>query len=62
MSRSLYVPLPTDAREALIDLAIREYRDPREQAAYFVVEGLKRAGVLPAEQTDHRADQTAVTA
>jgi hypothetical protein len=47
--RGIYVPLPKEGREALIDLADREWRDPRDQAAKFIVDGLKQAGVLPAD-------------
>ena len=47
----LYVRLPRDQREALIRFAEREYRYPSDQAAYFVAEGLRRAGALP---VDHR--------
>ncbi len=46
MPRSIYVPLPTPAKEALYELAEREDRDPRVQAARFIREGLQRAGVL----------------
>ena len=45
--RALYVPIPDErARRALIELAEREFRDPRDQAALLVVEGLRRAGAL----------------
>jgi hypothetical protein len=47
--RSLYVPLAEDAVDALRELAFRELRDPRAQAAYLVLDGLRRAGALPAE-------------
>jgi len=41
------VILPEPAREALVDLAEREYRDPRDQAAVLVLEGLRRRGLVP---------------
>jgi len=41
------VVLPEPAREALVDLAEREYRDPRDQAAVLVLEGLRRRGLVP---------------
>lgn len=44
--RAIYVPLPERAREALFDLASREYRDPRDQAAMLLVEALRQAGAL----------------
>jgi hypothetical protein len=47
LSRGIYAPIPTVAREALYELAEREWRDPREQAAKLIVEGLERAGALP---------------
>jgi hypothetical protein len=44
--RSIYVPLDDRERKALRDLAEREDRDPRQQAARFVREGLRREGAL----------------
>ena len=46
MARNIYVPLPEPARQALYDLAEREWRNPKEQASKLLVEGLCRAGVL----------------
>ena len=46
MPSSVYVRLPEQAREALYELADREWRDPRDQAAKLVIEGLRRAGAL----------------
>lgn len=40
--RSLYVPLPVEALEALHRLAARNLRTQRQQAAYLILEGLKR--------------------
>ena len=51
MSRSIYVPLPTPAREALYELADREWRHPKEQASKMLVEALQRAGALPSDNT-----------
>ena len=46
--RPIYVPLPDEpTRRALVNVAEREFRDPRAQAAKFIVEGLQRAGALP---------------
>jgi hypothetical protein len=58
---SVYVRLPEPAREALYDLAEREWRDPRDQAALFIMEGLKRAGVLPEEPSFVSTDRPLVT-
>jgi hypothetical protein len=50
--RGIYVPVSDPvARRALANLAEREMRDPRRQAAYLVVQGLRAAGALP-DQTD----------
>lgn len=48
--RAVYVELPLPVAEALVGLALREFRDPRAQATKFVVEGLRRAGALPHEE------------
>lgn len=50
MGRAVYLALPDDIREALVRVAEREYRDPRDQAALFVVDGLRRANALPVGQ------------
>jgi len=42
------VLLPTE-REALITLADRELRDPRQQAAVIIRRELERRGLLPAD-------------
>jgi hypothetical protein len=42
------VPLQDDqVRRALVNLAQREMRDPRDQAAVLIREGLRAAGALP---------------
>ena len=38
--RNLYVPLPEPALERLRELARRELRDTKAQAAYFILAGL----------------------
>jgi len=48
--------LPDEGRRALAELALREYRDLDDQAAYIIVEALRRAGALPID------DQLATTA
>ncbi len=61
MRFSIYAHLPEPAYDALLTVAERDFRDPREQAAKFIVDGLRAAGVLPAEPTesDRSADQAA---
>lgn len=43
--RSIYVPLPEGAADRLRELARRELRDPKAQAAVLILEGLRRAGL-----------------
>lgn len=46
--RGIYVPVSDPAaRRALVNLAEREMRDPRDQAAFLILEGLRAAGALP---------------
>jgi hypothetical protein len=49
LPQSLYVSLPADAAAALRELAVREYRHPKAQAAYLLTEALRQQGVLPAK-------------
>ncbi len=42
----LMIDLEIDERDALIALSQRERRDPRDQAALFVRDGLERAGLI----------------
>jgi hypothetical protein len=54
---SVYARLSESAYDALLTVAERDFRDPREQAAKFIVDGLRRAHALPPESTDTaRAD------
>jgi hypothetical protein len=46
MSRNLYVPLPEPARAALYELAEREWRHPKDQAAMLLTDALRRSGAL----------------
>jgi hypothetical protein len=48
--RLLYVPLPAEAREALVALADNEMRRPQEMAAVLVMAGLREAGALKDER------------
>ncbi len=52
MARPLTIRnLLDDHRHALGELAIREYREPDDQAAYLIVDGLRRAGILTEERS-----------
>jgi hypothetical protein len=51
----LSIVLAEDELQALADLAIREWREPRDQAGYIITKELRRAGALPIEVTDYRA-------
>lgn len=48
----LYVPLPLEALEALHRLAVRNLRSQRQQAAYLILQGLKRSEHVAAAQSD----------
>ncbi|HYN68824.1 MAG TPA: hypothetical protein VEX41_01275 [Candidatus Eisenbacteria bacterium] len=50
--RTIYVPLPEDAAERLRELARREMRDPRSQASWLILDGLRRAGSDPELRAD----------
>jgi hypothetical protein len=43
--RSIYVPLPEGAADRLREMAQREMRDPKAQASWLILDGLKRAGL-----------------
>lgn len=43
--RSIYIAIPDDAADKLRELARREFRAPRQQAAILVLAGLERAGL-----------------
>jgi hypothetical protein len=42
--RNIYVQLPSEAVERLRELARREFRDPKAQAAVLILDGLDREG------------------
>ena len=46
VTRRLQLTLSGDAVEALHELAIREFRHPRDQATLLLLEGLRRHGAL----------------
>lgn len=55
MRSGFYVPISDPvARRALVNVATREMRDPRYQAARFIMDGLRAVGALPIEVTDYR--------
>jgi hypothetical protein len=58
----LSIVLPEEEHRALCDLAVREWREPRSQAAVLLLEGLRRAGILPPEQApaDRPSNRTTV--
>jgi hypothetical protein len=43
--RSIYIAISDDAADKLRELARREFRAPRQQAAVLVLAGLERAGL-----------------
>ena len=43
--RAIYVPLPEGAADRLRELAQREMRDPKAQATWLILAGLKAAGL-----------------
>ncbi len=51
MSRQVYVPLPESAVEALVRVARDERRRPRDQAAVFILEALRRRAEDEAHKT-----------
>ena len=55
MPRGIYVPLPDSEREALFDLADREWRRPVDQAIKLISDGLRSAGAL---EDTHSAELT----
>jgi hypothetical protein len=57
---NVYVSLPSNAAEALRELARREFRHPRDQAQKLLVEGLQRAGALPADSPNRAAPSAPV--
>jgi hypothetical protein len=46
----VYVPLTETAVEQLRELARREFRDTKGQAAWLILDGLRRAGLHPDRQ------------
>jgi hypothetical protein len=59
--RNLYVPLTDTAVEQLRELARHEYRDTKAQAAWLILEGLRRAGLEPESQAAEAARSAMAT-
>ena len=56
--RSIYVPLPEGTADRLWELARREMRDPKAQAAVLILEGLRRAGLPVDVEPPERVELT----
>ena len=57
------VKLPQEEHQALCDLALREWREVPDQAAFLIVDGLRRRGhVLEAPAAPGSASPTAAAA
>lgn len=51
MARPLSVKLERqEERQALAEMALREYRTPTDQAAWLILQGLRQAGFLRDER------------
>jgi hypothetical protein len=59
--RAIYVPLPEGTADRLRELADRELRDPKSQAAVLILDGLRRAGLAVEETKRERAALTRVS-
>ena len=51
---SMYIRLQGDVATLLGRVSRRERRNPRDQAALYIEDALRRDGVLPIEVTDYR--------
>ncbi len=51
MRKGIFIPLRDQEREALFDLADREWRRPVDQAVKLISDGLRREGALRIEPT-----------
>ena len=60
MARGWTVPLRVPAQDAVIDLALQEYRRPAEQAGWLIEEALRARGLLaPAGAEEPRGQPAA---
>lgn len=55
--RSIYIAIPDDAAAKLRELARREFRAPRQQAAILVLAGLERAGLASEPSLEEGAER-----
>jgi hypothetical protein len=55
--RSIYIAISDDAADKLRELARREFRAPRQQAAVLVLAGLERAGLDPEPPPEECAER-----
>ena len=53
---SIYIAIPDDAADKLRELARREFRAPRQQAAILILAGLKRAGLDPDQRPEEAVE------
>jgi hypothetical protein len=51
---NMYIKLQGDVATVLGRVSRRERRNPRDQAALYIEDGLRRAGALPVEVTSYR--------
>ena len=56
MRNGIFIPLLDEHREALIDLADREWRRPVDQAAKILIEGLQRERMALTDQPAYQPD------
>ena len=54
MPVSMYIKLQGDVATVLGRVSRRERRSPRDQAALYIEDGLRRAGALPITVTDYQ--------
>lgn len=62
MRNGIFIPLLDEHREALIDLADREWRRPVDQAAKILIEGLQRERGALTDRTETAETAEAVPA
>jgi hypothetical protein len=58
--RSICIAISDDAADKLRELARREFRAPRQQAAVLVLAGLERAGLDPEPSPEECAERVVV--
>lgn len=58
--KGIYAQLDRDEKSALITLASKEKRDPRQQAALLIRQQLENMGLLQPTPTNYRLESTNV--